>query len=436
MQITDHPGMGIVPTMINRWLETWVMKWLPTPDVRDSVRVTQVSLLQSYDLTLNTSNPDLPLCFQNTALAWPAPIFLFCALPLYVYFVGRKPTMNGCKDISKLNIAKTVSFQFQFFFQKHGITQSTEQAFDWQRERTQSYDLQRTQHDWSRMNNSNGSLQVLVVGMMITVAFNLVWIETVPDPLASPGQDYYVNLVMKFIALVSAKHSWKRSHDQGQNDRISATGEGKEKVLRTVSLQIIMTYLTPWSFMKGENSSGTLFIFWFLTLLLEIIPFRSLFVRMDTFVSACFQCGSCTDSECQFTWFLHACRGYQKEAFELHPFYFLRCVKISLSGRKCQQPILHNLHHLLRSAGSGSFLVLLFWFVCIETVRSFWFCVFRCRKRTFAGEWRVKEKNSQSGKSTYCFSKSMTIVFFSSGKRQWTKTSVFFFLLQFTQTSR
>ena len=46
-----------------------------------------------------------------------------------------------------------------------------------------------------------------------------------------------------------------------------------------------MTFLTPWSYLKGENSPGTIFIFWLLTLVLEIIPFRSLFVRMETFVS-------------------------------------------------------------------------------------------------------------------------------------------------------
>ena len=50
-------------------------------------------------------------------------------------------------------------------------------------------------------------------------------------------------------------------------------------------LQVVLTFLTPWSYLKGENSPGTIFLFWLLTLVCEIIPFRSLFIRMDTFVS-------------------------------------------------------------------------------------------------------------------------------------------------------
>ena len=77
--------------------------------IRAFIQIFSSFFWQSYEITLNTSNPDLPLCFQHTALSWPAPVVLFCSLPLYLYFVGRKPTVHWCRYISKLNSIKTVS---------------------------------------------------------------------------------------------------------------------------------------------------------------------------------------------------------------------------------------------------------------------------------------------------------------------------------------
>ena len=78
--------------------------------------------LQDYDNLINTFYPDLPQCFQVTALTWISCGFLWATLPFYaIYLYSRRSHyQNGNK--TKLNIFKIVSRQESIFTLLHNIT--------------------------------------------------------------------------------------------------------------------------------------------------------------------------------------------------------------------------------------------------------------------------------------------------------------------------
>lgn len=121
-------------------------------------------------------------------------------------------------------------------------------------------------------------------------------------------------------------------------------------------LQVVLTFLTPWSYLKGENSPGTIFLFWLLTLVCEIIPFRSLFIRMDTFVS--FYLCSVTNKWMEANWV------YMNQRYLTSQNYF--------TGSQCGQQIFHHIYDLLCSIGFGVHFVLLLWYVCSQHIRPIW----------------------------------------------------------------
>ncbi|XP_064624457.1 multidrug resistance-associated protein 1-like isoform X1 [Lineus longissimus] len=59
-------------------------------------------------LSLNTSSPDLTLCFQNTILIWLPCLYLWLCAPFLTYYLYHRSLKHALCDISKLNLAKTI----------------------------------------------------------------------------------------------------------------------------------------------------------------------------------------------------------------------------------------------------------------------------------------------------------------------------------------
>ncbi|CAH1795308.1 unnamed protein product [Owenia fusiformis] len=60
------------------------------------------------NISVNTSNPDLTRCFQETVLVWGPAGYLWLCLPFYIYFLWRKPTVFGYSHLSLLNLSKLI----------------------------------------------------------------------------------------------------------------------------------------------------------------------------------------------------------------------------------------------------------------------------------------------------------------------------------------
>lgn len=65
-----------------------------------------VFLLQDWNLTWYTEDPDFTLCFQNTVLVWIPCIYLWLCFPVYSLYLRRHD--RGYIQVSNLNKAKTV----------------------------------------------------------------------------------------------------------------------------------------------------------------------------------------------------------------------------------------------------------------------------------------------------------------------------------------
>ncbi len=63
---------------------------------------------QTSDLTLNTSSPDITLCFQNTVVVWTTYGILLLASLMYIPFLAAKDNKNNVADFSLLNAIKIV----------------------------------------------------------------------------------------------------------------------------------------------------------------------------------------------------------------------------------------------------------------------------------------------------------------------------------------
>ena len=82
----------------------WEERFSSKSDQHSSFNVT----LQSDQLTLNTSVPDITICIQNTALTWvPCGLFLLM-VPFYVFYMWSSQIRRKWRQISILNVTKTV----------------------------------------------------------------------------------------------------------------------------------------------------------------------------------------------------------------------------------------------------------------------------------------------------------------------------------------
>ena len=72
---------------------------------------------QSQNLTVDTSNPDLTRCFQDSVLVGVPCVYLWLCCLFYIPLLARTPSVHhGCQGISRLNTAKMVRYISQLIW--------------------------------------------------------------------------------------------------------------------------------------------------------------------------------------------------------------------------------------------------------------------------------------------------------------------------------
>lgn len=81
--------------------------WRESPMLQKAARALTCSLCpQDANLSLHTDTPDLTPCFQNSLLAWVPCIYLWAALPCYLFYLRHHH--QGYIVLSTLSRLKTV----------------------------------------------------------------------------------------------------------------------------------------------------------------------------------------------------------------------------------------------------------------------------------------------------------------------------------------